>query len=382
MSEHWKPLSETIQADQIAAYDRMREKCPVAHSRDLGWSIFRHADVLEVVRDYERFSNAAGRHLSVPNGMDPPQHVHFRRLVEHHLGSDAVHAFEPECRATAVKLIRRLPLEGYFEVMEDLAREFALRNQSGFLGWPESLHEPLRDWLRANHQAQRSGDRQALAEVAVRFDGYIRSLLAERRELGADAPEDVTTALLREEVHGRPLEEKEIVSIMRNWTVGELGTISASVGILLDYLARHHALQEELRETPERIPVAVDEILRIHPPLIANRRRTRCPVKIGDSQLPEDEKVTVIWAAANRDPRVFGNPDAYAPERNAPHNLLFGAGIHACPGSELARMELTVLLETMLSELGPIEPVSGEAPVHAHYPAGGFDRVPLRLADR
>lgn len=380
MPEDWKPLSESIQKDPIGAYDRMREECPAARSGELGWSVFRHADVLSVVTDHARFSNAAGRHLSVPNGMDPPEHDAYRRIVERYLTPEHVRGFEPECRAMATALVRELPAEGEFEVMEDLAREFALRNQSGFLGWPESLREPLRDWIRANHQAQRSGNRKAMAEVATRFDGYIRSLLAERRELGDAAPDDVTTALLHEKVNGRPLREEEIVSIMRNWTVGELGTISASVGIILDYLARHPELQEQLRKHPERIPRSVDEILRMHPPLIANRRRTRCPVTIGDRRIPEGEKVTVIWAAANRDPRVFGDPDAFAPDRNAPHNLLFGAGIHACPGAALARTELTCLVETMLSEHGTIQPIPGSSPVPARYPTGGFDRVFLHVA--
>lgn len=93
----------------------------------------------------------------------------------------------------------------------------------------------------------------------------------------------MTTQLLHERIHGRALSDEEIVSIVRNWTVGELGTIAASVGILVHYLATHRGLQAELRGQPGDLPAAIDEILRLHPPLIANRRITTCPEKSGDT---------------------------------------------------------------------------------------------------
>ena len=85
-----------------------------------------------------------------------------------------------------------------------------------------------------------------MAQIAVEFDGYIKQQLVIRRDAGEQAPDDVTNRLLQENINGRPLSDEEIVSIVRNWTVGELGTIAASVGILVHYLAAHSVLQAEL----------------------------------------------------------------------------------------------------------------------------------------
>ena len=80
--------------------------------------------------------------------------------------------------------------------MGDFARDFALRIQCAFMGWPAELHEPLRRWTRRNQEATLSGDRAATAAVALEFDGFVQRLLDERRAAGEAAPDDVTTRLL------------------------------------------------------------------------------------------------------------------------------------------------------------------------------------------
>src|SRR5690606_29816195 len=124
------------------------------------------------------------------------------------------------------------------------------------------------------------------------------------------------------------LSDEALISILRNWTVGELGTIAASVGILVHYLATHPALQEQLRKQPELLSPAIDEILRIHPPLIANRRITTRPVELGGRHLDAGERVSILWASANRDAAIFGDPDGFRLDRDPSLNLLYGAGIH------------------------------------------------------
>ena len=96
--------------------------------------------------------------------------------------------------------------------------------------------------------------------------------------LQSEAPDDLTTRLLHEKVFDRPLTDEEIVSLVRNWTVGELSTIAACAGILAHYLSEYPQLQQQLRESTALIPAAINEILRIHVPLIANRRITTRPV--------------------------------------------------------------------------------------------------------
>src|SRR5450759_2767632 len=108
--------------------------------------------------------------------------------------------FEPVCRRIAVSLVNRLPSRGEVEFMSKIAEDFALQIQCAFMGWPAELHEPLRQWTRKNGDATLAGDREAMAAVALEFDGYIRDMLRVRRDAGSQAPDDVTTRLLRERV--------------------------------------------------------------------------------------------------------------------------------------------------------------------------------------
>ncbi|MFC1460508.1 cytochrome P450 [Microvirga arabica] len=373
----WDPRSPAVLDDQIVAYDRMRSHCPVAHSDYLHWSLFRHADVLRVLEDHDTFSNVVSLHPSVPNGMDPPEHTAYRALIEPYFATERVRAFEPVCRGVAIDLVDRLPAGGEIELMDEFAQDFALRIQCAFMGWPTELHEPLRRWTRRNHEATLSSDRAATGAVALEFEGFVRRLLDERRQAGDAAPEDATTRLLRERIGDRPLTDGEIVSIVRNWTVGELGTIAASVGILSHYLAAQPGLQSRLRGEPSLLPAAIDEILRIHAPLIANRRIATRVVELGGRRLEAGARLSLIWASANRDEAVFGDPDEFQLDRDPAQNLLYGAGIHVCPGASLARLELRVAMEKLLAHTREIALVPDRPPVRASYPASGFSSLPL-----
>ncbi len=375
----WDARAEEVLQDQIPAYDEMRRRCPVAFSEYRQWSLFRHEDVVRVLEDPVTFSSEVSQYLSVPNGMDPPEHTAFRSLIEPYFGPEPMAAFEPVCRRISVALIEELPAHGETEVIADFAEDFALRMQCAFMGWPDALNEPLRTWTRRNHQATLAADRAAMAAVATEFDSYIRDILRERQESGDAAPDDLTTRLMRERVNGRLLTDAEIVSIVRNWTVGELATIAASVGILMEYLATHPLVQQMLREQPELLPVANDEILRIHAPLIANRRRTTRPVEIGGRKIEAGAGISLNWASANRDECVFGDPDEFRLDRDPESNLLYGKGIHDCPGAPLARLELRVLMEELLARTVSIEMAEDSEPVKAQYPASGYLSLMLRI---
>jgi cytochrome P450 len=242
--------------------------------------------------------------------------------------------------------------------------------------------DALRHWMARNHRATLARDREALNAIAAEFDGVVRRVLDDRRALDRDAVEeaqDVTSQLMRERIDGVPLSDDELVSILRNWTAGELGTMAASVGIIVDYLARHSALQQELRTEPEKLPDAIDEILRMHPPLVANRRVATRDVVLGGRSIAAGDRVTVIWASANRDERCFGDPDDYQPGRNGADNLLYGRGIHDCPGAPIARLELRVAMEELLASTTSIEIAGQYAPDFARHPASGFRTIPIVL---
>lgn len=373
----WDPRSEDVLRDQRAAYDGMRERCPVAWSEFMQWSLFRHEDVARVLDDHETFSNAVSQHLSVPNGMDPPEQTAYRRVIEPYFAPERMAAFEPACRDIAAALVREALARGTVELMAQVALPFAVRVQCAFLGWPPTLHEPLVQWARKNHEATLVQDRHAMSEIAREFEGFIDDMLEARLDAGAGPEVDVTAALMHDKVWGRTLSNEEIASILRNWTVGEIGTISAAVGILAHHLAHHVELQNRLRAEPSLLLAAIDEILRIHGPLVANRRVATRPVEIGGRSIAAGERITLMWLAANRDGRVFENPATVQLDRDPTHNLLYGAGVHVCPGAPLARMELRIVMEELLARTTGIEPKPGEAPVNAAYPASGFVNLPI-----
>src|SRR5690606_2310261 len=176
----WDPRSAEALHDQRAVYDQMREQCPVAYSDFLQWSLFRHEDVLRVINDHLTFSNAVSRHLSVPNGMDPPEHTPYRRIIEPYFSPERMAAFEPVCREIVVDLVCGALASGQLELMAELAVPFAAHAQCAFLGWPPSLYSPLIRWTHNNYHATLARDRQALAELARQFEGYIDELLDER----------------------------------------------------------------------------------------------------------------------------------------------------------------------------------------------------------
>lgn len=375
----WDPRSEAVLRDQRAAYDEMRERCPVAFSDYLRWSLFRHEDIVRVLNDPETFSNAASRHLSVPNGMDPPEHTEYRRIIEPYFRPERMEAFEPTCREIAGGLAQALLARSEVELIAEFAQPFAAKVQCASLGWPPDMHEPLRLWTRKNQEATLAQDRAAMAQVAREFEGYIGELLRVRREAGVEASDDITASLLRARVWGRPLRDEEVVSILRNWTVGEIGTISAAVGILVHFLAERADLQQQLRERPSSLPTAIDEILRIHGPLVGNRRITTRPVEIGGRKIGARERISLIWVAANRDGRVFGDPEAFRLDRDPAPNLLYGAGIHVCPGAPLARLEMRVAIEELLGCTTRLDPSPDQPSTKAVYPASGFAALPLRI---
>lgn len=374
----WDPTSPAVQRDQRAAFDAMRRRCPVAYSTLLGWSLFRHEDVLRVLLDPKTFSNAVSQHLSVPNSMDPPEHTPYRRIIERYFSSGQMTCFEPLCRRIAARLVKKFLQREETEFITAIALPFAVQAQCAFLGWPPALHDLLVRWTRRNHEATRAQDRKAMSEIAREFEGVIDDLLETRLEAGAGPEADLTAALMHEKVWQRPLSNEEVASILRNWTVGEIGSISASVGILAQFLAAHPKIQTQLRAQPGLIPTAIEEILRIHGPLVANRRITKRAVEIGGRNIAAGERITLIWISANRDERVFPEPDTFRLDRDLSQSLLWGAGVHVCPGAPLARLELRVFLEELLLGTRRIALVPGTETRLATYPASGFAAVQLR----
>jgi hypothetical protein len=201
-----------------------------------------------------------------------------------------------------------------------------------------------------------------------------------RRAEGSNAADDVTTRLCREQVDGRLLTEEELVSILRNWTGGDLGSIALCVGVLVAYIAQHPELVEQLRTASDsEIEAIIDEVLRLDNPFVSNRRITTCPVQIGGREIPSGARVKLNWTSANRDEAVFES-NRFDPEANAATNIIYGVGKHACPGRLLATWELRIALQAMLASVQAIEMAAGQQPEREVAPVGGYRRVPVVLS--
>jgi len=324
--------------------------------------------------------------------MDGDEHRAFRAVVDSYMTSDAVADAEPMLAEVAAKVVDALPRAETVDAVHDLGAVFAVRAQCRWLGWPAELESELLTWMDDHRDAVLRMDPARHVAVADAFDDIVRRQVDARRDVRAEDPDrtprDVTERLLLETVHGRPLTTEEIVSILRNWTAGDLSSLALCVGVLVRRLADEAPLQDRLRflfraadaARNAEIDAIIDECLRIEDPFVSNRRVTTCPVALPDGQrIPADTTVILDWAEANRDPEVFGDPDAFDPIVNRPRNLIYGIGPHACPGRELATAELRAVLAALLTSTPAVRPADDERPTPEQPPLAGWARVPIVL---
>jgi cytochrome P450 len=314
----------------------------------------------------------------VPNSLDPPEHTAFRAVIDTFFTPGRMATLEPHIRRIADEIVSALPRGTAVDAVTEIGYPFAVRAQAYWLGW-QGVEDELLAWMADNHAATRSRDRSQTAAVAAAFDQIVLAQVQRRRKMGDAAPNDPTTELLGVAVNGELLPDADIVSILRNWTAGDLASMAAALGVVVHFLATHPDVQEDLRANPANLAAAVDEMLRIDDPFLVNRRLVTVPTRIAGFVLQPGMRIYLNWTSANRDESVFGDPDAYRPEEHAPHNLVYGTGIHQCPGRPLATLELVAAVQTILSATPRLELAPEAEPVRETYPLGGWSRVPVRL---
>ena len=390
------PVFDPTGLEPRSATDEQRASGPLARTPEGTWVVLGHAEAMEVAGDPHRNSTAGSRVLQGPNGLDGVEHTAIRAATDHFFGPEEMAAFEPVLRDVARDLVEELtadvgPAGTEVDAVAAIGAVFAVRAQTAWLGWPAELEPQLLQWMVDNHEASRSRDLARTAEVAERFDALIRSVIRPRRAAGAHAPDDVTNRLIHQRVElpdpevpdstERSLRDEEIVSILRNWTGGDLGSIALCVGVLLTAMSTRPQLAERLRHgTYEEAVAIVDELLRIDSPFVSNRRVTTCPVTLAGQEIAQGERLLIHWTSANRDERTFPSPDEFDPAANTPHNLVYGTGKHVCPGRPLATLELVVALQELLAvvDVSPAE-TPGEREI---APVGGWAHAPVVLIPR
>lgn len=359
----YDPLSPEVLADPGAAYGALLETCPV-HRYDgfepPFWSLSRHEDVRDALRDITTYSSHYGQgpNMSVPGSMqsDPPQHTFFRRLVQQAFTARAVTEMQPGIEALVDELVDGFVDRGEADVHDELAYPLPTIVIAQMLGVPEHDREQFKEWSDASVAAMSSRTPEVFRPQREALNAYLIDQARHRLVLeaaGEPLPDDLISRLVTAEQDGQRVGESDIVPLLSQLLVGGNETTTSLITNALVRLTEDPARWERVRAEPELVELAVEESLRFDPPVLGLFRTTTCPVQLHGSEIPERAKVMLLYAAANRDPRVFDDPDTFSLDRDLDelrrHHLSFGYGIHFCIGAALARMEARIALAAMVA---------------------------------
>jgi cytochrome P450 len=403
------PFDPRVLADPWEEYRRARERAAVWREPNTGvWLISSFAAASEALRDWERFSNRFGRAMGglgepppevsavAKEGWppvdtmltaDPPEQRRFRKLVNKAFSTKRVDALGPRIEAIASALVERFAARGRAELLAEFAQPLPLTVIAEQLGAPREDLPRFRRWTDG-FVAQLSGvasvaDRVEAARLIVEFQRYFAAKLEERRR---EPREDILSDIVHAAVEGeRPLDVPEMLSILQQLLVaGNETTASALVeGVWL--LIRHPEQLARVRTEPALLPNLVEEVLRLATPTANMWRVCTRETELAGARIPAGALCMVRFAAANRDPAQFPDPDRFDVARpNASEHLAFGLGIHHCLGAALARKELRVAFRTLLDRLDGFA-LDASAPAPRHRPnvlLWGFDSLPITFRRR
>jgi cytochrome P450 len=281
--------------------------------------------------------------------MDPPKHTRIRRLVSKALTARRVEQLRPTARQIATSLVDNMRADGPpADLVQDYSYAFPASVICELLGIPEADRHQFQSWT-AGMSSTSTVSPQEQQEIYLNMFGYFGQVFAERRERPGD---DLLSALAHARDHDDRLTETELVFQGVSLLVGGRETTAHQITNVVYTLLTHPQQLALLRTHPELIPDAVEEMLRfIVLGNAVNPRIATADIRLGDVLVRAGEPVLTDNAAADRDPGVFDRPDELDITRQPNPHLAFGHGPHFCPGSQLARMELQVTLETLLSRL-------------------------------
>ena len=356
---------------------KLRREGPVVPIDDGMWYVPRHAECREVLRNTESFSNASGMKapgVEVPllerilGELDPPRHTSVRRAMVTALTPKVVHAAEPFIRDTAVDLLDALPETGPADLVRSFTVPLPNRVTVHLLGFPASDADQIGAWAKELMESpfpatNRSDRGEGFANAFPEFAGYIDQRLDERAGRGVPEDDDVDVLgrLLSLEVDGKPLPRVSVRALVRNLITGGFTTTSQLLGNLLHQLLTDQRFETRVRGDERVITRAVEESLRISPPLLFLARGCVGDTTIDGSPVGSGSRVIVGLASANRDEQTFSDGARFDADRpNADQHVSFGYGPHVCPGATLARVVARIGVEAYLD----------------HFPAGTVQLAP------
>ncbi|MFD5825262.1 cytochrome P450 [Lentzea sp. NPDC060358] len=349
------------------------------------WLVVGHGETHSALRDRRLSTNQAHSNghgyqgLPLPEALrndllhlDPPRHTRLRRMVAHAFTQRSARALRPFIEAQTGLLLDRVPLGEPVDFLRAVALPLPLTTICDLLGVPADARAGVHGWTSTMLTPQGG---PALARAMSDAESQLRAIVAHRRERPDDG---LLSDLLRLEAD--PPSEDEIVSLCFVLLAAGHDTTANFLCNALATLLDPRERWERLVAEPERLPRALDELLRYDAPLsLAIRRFALQDLNIGDARIAAGETVLLSLAAANHDPAVFpwpGEPDLG--RERCPHTS-FGGGVHRCPGDFLARTQAEVVLTALLHRFPGLE-LAGPAadlPRRPSHRTRSFERLPV-----
>jgi cytochrome P450 len=387
----WDPLDPAHHGDPTEVHARLRKECPVAWSDRFGgfFALTRYEDVTKAALDYTTFTSAQkttipdatgpDRPPRAPVEMDPPIHGHYRDLLNRFFTPDRIRLLEPVIRRTARDLIGRCISLGETDAVASFTFLMPIQVQCIFLGISVEDAYTIKDIVNRIIDAGAAGDAVVHKNANDRLYSYIDGVIDARRKTPYD-PNDLISSLLTETVDGRQQTHEDVAGTIRLFLQAGHGTTTNALGSIIRHLGSTPAHQKRLRDDPKLIPQAIEEMLRVWTPVRVVGRKTTCEVEIAGRVIPKGSKVGLMVAAANRDSAVFENADTVDFDRKPNRHIAMGYGVHRCVGASLARAQLRISVEELLSMTDNFV-VAGE-PEFSTWTHLGPSKLPVRFFAR
>ena len=379
----YSPLDEVSLRDHAANYHYLLEgdRVSLFEGYDPPFYILsRYEDVEAALRDIEAFSSAQGQgpRYTPPSGMvcDPPMHTLHRGLVQQAFTPGAIRALTPRVEAQTTELLDAVADKTGFDLHDDVAFPLPVVIICEMLGVPSHDIHQFKLWSDASVEAMGAEDPTPWMGELEALGGYILEQIRARRADSAP-PDDLITRMVVAESDGTRLDDLSIQGLVSQLLVGGNETTTSLITNVVWRLLEDRALWERVVADPSLIDRAVEESLRFDPPVLALFRTTTRDVTVGGVVIPQGAKVMLNYAAANRDPAAFGDPDRFSLDRPPRKHLSFAVGIHVCIGAEMARLEARTALKALITRFPDLHLVDRGERIKPFF-LWGRRRLPVR----